>query len=442
MNIQGAQVEPDLLRGFNPNEDSAKAERSNLEDAIPRMFSQLLSSARPVIIAGAGIRTSGTAAAFLEFAEKLQVPVVTAFNAHDLIWNDHSLYVGRQGTGGDRAGNFVVQNSDFLLALGCRLSIRQVSYDWKKFARHAYKVMVDVDSAELQKPTLSIDLPIHSDLKDFFPAAMTKLSDLNLKPKWDGWIEWGKIRQNKYPVTLPEYWEKQSPINAYCAVDMLFKKLQSDDVVVCGDGTACVVAFQTGYIKRGQRLYHNSGSAPMGYDLPAAVGACLANDKKRVICLTGDGSIQMNIQELQTIVTHKLPIKIVVINNGGYHSIRQTQKNYFKDSPIGYDSSTGVSLPNFSKLAYAYDIPFEKSDSLVDFSERLDKFLNKDGPGMFEVCVQVEQPFAPKLSSRKLPDGRMASAPLEDMAPFLSRDELKSNMIVPLCVESVDHKVD
>ena len=319
MNIQGAKVDYQKLKGFNPLLEKVdlsfenRPTMSELENKIDQLLSLLLKAERPVILVGAGIRLSQTHDIFLKIVEKLKIPVTSGWNAHDVIWDDHPYYVGRPGSIGDRAGNFAVQNSDFLLVLGSRLNIRQVSYNWKAFARGAVKVMVDADLAEIHKPTLSIDLPIHADLKEFFPLFMEKINTQKLKD-WSSWIEWCKVRRKKYPVVLKEYWANTETVNPYCFVESLFEKLDGNDIIVTGDGTACVSTFQAAYLKKGQRLFTNSGSASMGYDLPAAIGAYFASKPSRIICITGDGSIQMNLQELQTIVTHKIPMKLFILN--------------------------------------------------------------------------------------------------------------------------------
>lgn len=430
MNIQGAFVEPDTLVGYEPAEDRAAFETTDLNAVAVDLLRRLRAAARPVLLVGTGVRVSGCHEAFLRVVAALGIPVAVSFNALDTLWADHPQFIGRQGTIGDRAGNFAVQNADLLLVLGCRLNIRQISYGWQNFARHAFKVMVDVDAAELRKPTLSIDLPVHADLRAFFPALQQALA-AESPGDHAAWLGWCQERARRYPVVLPEYWNVVGSVNPYCFMDVLFRTLPEGEVVVSGDGTASVTSFQAARLKKGQRLYHNSGSAPMGFDLPAAIGAAVATGG-RVVCLAGDGSIQMNLQELQTIVTHKLPIKIFVLNNRGYHSIRQTQRNYFPDNIVGCGTESGLGFPDFGKLAWAYGIPFRRVSSHADLDLAVGETLDGEGPQMCEVFLDLEQVFAPKLSSRRLPDGRMISSSLEDLAPFLSREELRENMLVPL----------
>lgn len=436
MNVQAAFVDPDELKSFNPESEmlcDLKKTKPLTKNCVD-LLKQLQEAKRPVILVGTGIRLSDSHSTLMKLVDKLSIPLVTAWNAHDVLWNDHPLYVGRPGTVGDRAGNFAVQNADFLIILGCRLNIRQISYNWKSFARAAYKVMVDVDEAELKKPTLEIDLPIHANLKDFLQV----LIDLDYSgptEKHKNYLSWCLERKNKYPVVLPEYWKNTQKVNPYCFVEALFNELPENELIVTGDGTACVVTFQSANLKKGQRLYTNSGCASMGYDLPAAIGAAFSTPKKRIICITGDGSIQMNIQELQTIVTYNLPIKIFILNNQGYHSIRQTQQNYFPDNVVGCGMESGLGFPDFSKLADCYRIPFHKICHHSELKENILACIQGEGPQICEVVLDLEQQFAPKLSSRKTADGRMISSPLEDLAPFLSREELAENMLIPLWKE-------
>jgi acetolactate synthase I/II/III large subunit len=429
INVQGALIETEELTDFDPKE-LQEPENPKLDPKAVELFWERFSQAkRPVVMAGAGVRISGAYSSYLKLIEHLGVPAVTAWNSHDLLWDDHPLYCGRPGTIGDRAGNFAVQNSDFLLVLGNRLNIRQVSYHWKAFAREAYKVMIDIDAAELKKPTLSIDLPIHANVADFMKAVVERPHP-KPTPEHQDWLNWCLERKKKYPVVLPEYWKTEKGINPYCFVDKLFEELDENERIVTGDGTACVVTFQAAKIKPGQRLYTNSGCASMGFDLPGAIGAYFAETPKRLICLAGDGSIQMNLQELQTIATHKLPVKIFVLNNQGYHSIRQTQQNYFPDNIVGCGTESGLGFPNMEKLAAAYGISYQKIEKTEDLTRQIQRTLTGDGPQICEVILDLNQQFAPKLSSRKLEDGRMVSAPLEDLFPFLSREELASNMII------------
>ena len=431
INVQATKIDPAALRGYDPAEDTPVFETRDLGAAVQHVLARLRAADRPVIYAGTGIRLSGQYDLFLKLADRLEIPVVTAWNSNDLLPDDHPAYAGRPGSIGNRAGNFTVQNSDCLLVLGSRLNIRLVSYNWENFARDAYKMAVDVDAAELKKPTLKIDYPIHADLAAFLPAL--NHATAGWSPQHAKWLAWCRERLKRYPVVLDEYWRLPEKVNPYCFMDRLFARLEEGEIIACGDGTACVTAFQAATIRAGQRLFHNSGCAAMGYDLPAAIGAAIARPElARIICLAGDGSMMMNLQELQTIAGRKLPVKIFVLNNTGYHSIRQTQANFFPDNIVGCGTDSGLSFPDFSRVADAFGLPFRRCARHSDLDAALSATLETPGPALCEVVLDLAQAFSPKLASRKLEDGRMITAPLEDMAPFLTREELRSNMLVPL----------
>lgn len=429
MNVQGAIIESDTLPGYDASEDALTFE-TDLEQSVLQLVERLKQAERPVILAGSGVRISGAYQEFLKLIDFLKLPVATAFNAHDLVPDEHPMYVGRPGTVGNRPGNFAVQNSDFLLVLGCRLNIRQIGYDYKTFARAAYTVMVDVDASELKKPSLRIDLPVHADLGEFI-RCLTKKAQSVHQPAHGKYLAWCKERLARYPVLQPQFFDRPSPVNPYVFASRLFEQLPDDAIVTTANATACVVTFQVARIRGQQRLFSDSGSAPMGFDLPAAVGACVASGKKRVITLAGDGSVMMNLQELQTIATNKLPITVFVLNNNGYHSIRQTQQNFFADSPIGFDKDSGVSFPDFGQLAAAFGLPYERVDCHADLDATLIRALGHEGPSICEVVLDPTQAFSPKAASRRLEDGRMVSSPLEDLAPFLPREELLENLLIP-----------
>lgn len=434
INVQSAEIDPTKLDGYDPREDAIAWETHDIDAACDEILRRLAAAERPVIYAGSGVRVCGRYAEFMQLIDRLGIPVVTAWNSNDLVPDDHSCYAGRPGSVGNRAGNFAVQNSDVLLVLGCRLNIRLISYNWENFARHAYKIWVDVDSSELKKPTVRPDFPVHADLGDVLPRLLARVMNYEFPvARFAGWRHWCKERLARYPVVLDGYWADSQNVNPYCFMDRLFAHVQADETIVTADGTACVAAFQAARIRQGMRLYHNSGSAPMGYDIPAAIGAAFAQERaKRVVCIAGDGSIMMNLQDLQTITGNRLPVKTFVLSNKGYHSIRQTQHAFFKDNVVGCGTDSGLSFPDWGRIAHAFDMPFARIESHAELDAAICRTLETNGPTFCEVVLDLRQPFAPKLSSRKLPDGRMITAPLEDMAPFLSRDELRENMIVPL----------
>ena len=434
VDVQGSQIDPSSLRGYDPGEDALATDHDRLPEICADIIERISKAKRPVIMAGTGVRAAAAVDVFQQVIEKLQIPVTTAWT-HDTIATSNPLFCGRPGSIGDRPGNFTVQNSDLILVIGSRLNVRQVSYNWANFARHAFKIQVDIDAAELEKPMVKIDLPICSDARLFLEEMDRQLTAHTPPESHRNWLAWCAERQRRYPVFQPEKQTSQGQeINPYHFAHVLFQELAADDVIACGDATATITTFQCADIQLGQRLLSNSGAASMGYDLPAAIGAAVARDGNRIICLAGDGSVQMNIQELQTIAHHRWPIKLFVLNNGGYLSIRQTQSNFF-GLQIGSTAESGVSFPDHVKLARAYGLHASRLQG-PDFVEQLRLVLASPHPEVCEVMLDRTQTFEPKLTSRRLPDGRMVSSPLEDMAPFLSREELQENMLVPLLEES------
>jgi acetolactate synthase-1/2/3 large subunit len=444
IDMQSAKIAPELIKEWDGNLTTLALDPAvtantrlelqqtynNLEIHLDHILDQLKKSKRPVLFAGAGIRLSNQYENFLKLVSSLGIPTVTGWNAHDALPNFNECYAGRPGTVGDRAGNFTVQNSDLLIVLGSRLNVRQVSYNHKNFASRAYKIHVDIDQTELNKPTLHTDYKIVADLKKFIPKFLGRLSNYVTPKDHIDDLNWCKERVNRYPVVLPEYHHKENQLNPYLFVDELLKNLAEDDCIITGNGSACVISFQTAKIKSGQRLFTNSGNASMGYDLPASIGACLARNKQRVICLAGDGSLMMNIQELQTVLGYKLPIKIIVLNNNGYLSIKQTQQNYFPDNVFGTCPSDGVTLPNFVKLAHAFGLKSYKVENIDQWRSNTIQYaiINND-PVLIEVMLDPEQNFSPKLTAKKLDDGTMLAPSLENMSPFLTDEEMAKNRI-------------
>lgn len=430
LNVQASQIDPDQLTGLDPAELSEPWKDTDLNKVSKEIFEKIAQAKRPIVFAGGGVRLSGQHQAFIQLVEKLGVPVVTGWNAHDVIWNAHPNYVGRPGSIGDRAGNFAVQNADLLLILGSRLNIRQVSYNWKSFAREAYKIWVDIDVLELQKPTVKAEMPVLASLTDLLPILL-RTPYKGVTSEQIAWLAWCKERQRRFPTVLPEYWNNER-INTYCFISSLFDQLKEGQNIVTGNGSACVVSFQAATLKPGQRLWTNSGCATMGYDLPAAIGVTKALDGEPVVCLAGDGSIMMNLQELQTIVGNHLPIKIFILNNSGYVSIFQTHRNFFGGVEVGGGPKSGVSFPSFEHLSAGFGIPYLKCASHAELNEKIAQTLATKGPVICELIIDENQPFAPKLSAKQHPDGRITSPALEDLSPFLSREELLENMIIDL----------
>jgi len=426
VDVQSAQIDPEQLRHYDPSEDALVFDSAKVEAQVADVLDRIHKAERPVVFAGSGVRIGGALVEFERTIRSLQIPVVTAWT-HDLIASDDELFCGRPGTIGERAGNFTVQNSDLLLVLGSRLNIRQISYNWKSFARFATGIQVDIDEAELRKPLHRPDVAIHCDVKIFLAEMARQLErSIPANLAHAQWLDRARQWKTRYPMVQQKQRVAGPPLNPYDFIERLFEMLGANDAVVCGNATACIVPFQTAKLKKGQRLISNSGSASMGHDLPAAIGVAVAR-KARTICIAGDGSLQMNIQELQTVVGNALPIKIFVLNNGGYLSIRQTQMGFFKGRTIGESPASGVTFPNMASIAAAYGIPsftIEKESDL----EVVRRELDSPGATLFDVRLDPAQEFEPRLRSRIYADGSIQTPELEDMYPFLTPEELAANM--------------
>ena len=431
LDIQGAYVETDELRGYSLKVPEAQTE---MDYAVGIVMQKLKEARRPVIYAGNGIRLAGGVKLLEQLAEKFELPVVTCWDSIDLIASDNRYYCGRGGTMGDRAGNFAVQNSDLLICIGTRLNIYQVGYNVNTWARAAYTVVVDIDAEELKKPILRADLPVCADAKAFMQALIQ--SDAIERMDSKHWIEQCNAWKQKYPVVQKYQYEAKGAVNVYALMGTLSRMLPEYAVTVVANGSASVVGSQSYYIKQDDRFIMNCGVSSMGYGLPAAIGACIAANRRSVICMEGDGSIMMNLQELQTMVTNKLPIKLFIINNGGYHQIRQTQNNIFHNGLVGVGPESGdLGFPDFKKLAAAFNVPYVEIHENNKLKDGLKKVFLHEEYVLCEVFVTMEQKFEPKSATKKLLDGTLVSPPLEDLAPFLSREELAKNMYIPLIPE-------
>ncbi len=448
LNVQAAYVDENKLEGFDPAECEGVCPPAVGAETADMVIELVKNAKRPVFYAGNGIRIAGAFEVFRKVADKLNIPVVTGWNSIDAIEDENPLYVGRGGIMGDRPGNFAVQNSDLVLAVGNRLSIRQVGYNYKTWARKAYVVMVDADAEEMKKPTLHVDMAIHADALDFLNMMNRQLTSNGYSgEKFNEWLKICENWKKNYPVISEQHFMDKDKVNVYAFIGALSSRLRKNQITVVGNGSACVVGSHGYIIKEGQRFIINSAIASMGYDLPAAIGASFAQYDgasldsesiydKEIILVTGDGSIQMNLQELQTIIHHKLPIKIFIINNEGYHSIRQTQKNFFGEPLVGVgNDSMDLSFPSMEKLSYAYGYPYYKITDNTMLSEVLTEVLKAEGPLICEVFVNTTQKFEPKSATKRLEDGTLVSAPLEDLAPFLPKEELKEIMLIPLVDE-------
>ena len=422
LDIQGAMVDETKLREFDACELVDEVKHDLVNQQIDELIERIQQSKSPVIYVGNGIRLAKRVDKFVKLAEKLQIPVVTAISSSDIIWYDHPLCYGKPGICGDRIGNIMVQNSDLLIILGTRLSIRQVGYAYDLLAPRAYKVMVDVDRAEMEKPTLCINMPIHANLSEFIDKLFDRIAEVRL-PDFKEWRAWGRKIESKLPSLFEDNPSVQGYVSSYVFADELFKQLQAGDVVVTGNGTAYTSTYQAMKVKEGVRVFANQGCAAMGYDLPAGIGAVVSNHTGKTVLVTGDGSIQMNIQELQTLITYHFPLKIFVLENEGYLAIKTTQKSFFGGHFTGSNPVSGVVCPDLKKIAEAYGIPFIRvNEEGTVLKNAIQKTLNMDGPAICEIIMHPEQTLFPKSASFRDENGKMTSAPLDRMAPFMPEE--------------------
>lgn len=423
MDIQGAVVEDSEFIHYTSSGDEAVPAVSSAD--FKRVQDVLNRAKRPVIIAGQGVRIAGAVPEFKAFVERFNIPYVASRLGIDLLSSDHPLFIGRIGTKGDRAGNFAVQNADFVLVLGSRLSVSSTGHQYETFAREAEVIVVDIDAFEHQKNTVLIDHFIHGDLKDFLCNYSDSFPKVSVA--WSGkCLQWKK----KWPVCLPEYSDDSDGINLYWFTDRLSKIAGENSVIVSDAGSAFYVVSQGFMFSKKQRYVTSGGQAEMGYTLPAAIGTASAFPEWNTLAITGDGSLQMNIQELQTLLHYQLPVKLFVWNNNGYLSIRATQRKFFQGRFIGTDSASGVSFPDLQKLCVAYGISYLRAEKNAGLDQIIRSALEEKGPVVIEIMCISDQEIVPSAASMRKDDGSMISKPLEDMYPFLSREEFFQEMIV------------
>ena len=389
----------------------------------------LKAAKRPAIIVGSGVHNAHCEELFLKVAESLNIPVLTSISGIDLIPSDHPLFFGRPGILGERPANLIMQNSDLFIVLGTRMGIRICGYAYETVARAAKKVMVDIDPNELEKPTFRPDVKICADAGDFLRALAVELPSLGPKAEW---LDYCRRVRAKYPVILPEHRARTDYVSSYVLPEAIMRHAPDPLTVVTSNGIAYTSTFQAIPIRKGMRMFSNEACASMGYGLPAAIGAAFADAGRTVVCFEGDGSIQMNIQELQTLLNYKLPVKLFVYNNGGYLSIKTTQRAFFNGRFMGSEAGSGVILPSFEKIAAAYGLPYFRLKNNQVLDAKLPEIFATEGPALVEVMLDPFEKLGPKAASKKLPDGTMVSAPLEDMAPFLPREEFAANMLIPV----------
>ena len=418
LDIQGTFIDEDNLEHYIPEPKQSK----NLDYDVLEQY--LKEAKRPIVVAGYGIHLANAQNEFVKFIEKHNLPVAFTYLTIDLLPSNHPLYVGRLGTKGDRAGNFAVQNSDLVISLGSSLSVSVTGFRYETFAREAKKFVVDIDVNEHKKPTIKVDHIVEADVKDF-------LSDCEVDYKADQWwvdkcINW----RDKWPVMIEDYKDTTKGINIYYFLSELSKRNKPDAITISDAGSAYYTTSQALQIKDKQRYITSGAQADMGFTLPAAIGAAVASGGKNIIGITGDGSFQMNIQELQTIVNFNLPIKIFVLNNGGYLSIRNTMDKFFNSRYYGTDAKSGLTLPEVSKIGLAYGIPCYKLSTSEDLEETLETILNTEGPVLVDVVCPFKQDMSPSSSAKQNEEGKIVSQPLENMSPFLSEEEFKNEMII------------
>jgi acetolactate synthase-1/2/3 large subunit len=418
LDIQGKVIETDNLKEYAP--ENAHGSTALDPNVIADIAAELQSAERPVIIAGSAVRTSGALASLYKLAEKLKLPVICPTSTVDIMSHENTLYYGMFGVFGGRAGNYIVQNADLLVSLGARLSFKQIGFNYEAFSPDSRKVVVDTDAEELKKPTVKIDIPVCADVKDVIEG----LCDFDFDGITDNkhkWLEYCGFLKRKFAEPKRE---KRDSISAYDFADKFWKKVSDNTLVVLGNNCAAVSMLQNGIRTCGQRLYGNVNCGTMGYDIPAAIGAAVARGGE-VFCVTGEGSFQMNIQELQTIVHYDLPVKIVVFNNNSYQAIVNTQANFFKGEFAGCNNESGVSFPSFAKLADAYGFPHITISRADEIDDAIEKLLNIHGRAILELVQTAPDPIEPKLSSKKTADGSMVSTSIDVLFPFLSDEEHK-----------------
>ena len=426
VDVQGTLIDEKKLKHFiYPKDD--KSNKKKLKSDINYLILLLKKSERPVLISGFGIRLSGAIEQFKQLVKILNIPVLYNINGVDILAHDHPLKIGLVGPFGHRRANFVLQNADLVLSIGSSLGLEATGYNFNGFASEAKKIAVNIDAGELDKPNIKIDIPIVADAKEFIELFLTKIKKEKfiISNKWNNTcLSWKK----RYPTMIKDYFVNKNHVNSYVFMDILSDLLSSEDVLTTGIGLD-VVSFYTAFkTKNNQRSFVNKHFGGMGWCLPLAIGACVGNNKKRTICVTGDGSIQFNIQELNTINYYRLPIKIFVFNNKGYKSIRDTQNNLFDGRLVGADQTSGVANPNFKKLADAFDFKYSFIKNNEELKLKISQVLKENGHVLCEVNIDADQTRMPKTSTYRGEDGNLYSKPLEDMWPFLPREELYKNM--------------
>ncbi len=431
LDVQAASIDRENLASWAPDKPVTTMTNGLNNKTITDIETLLSEAERPLIIAGHGVRLAGGAKMFQAWVEDLGVPVVSTWNALDLLPFDHPLYVGRPGVVALRAPNFAVQNCDLLISIGCRLDNIITAFNPKGFAREAKKIVVDIDQNEIDKLDMDITIPIACDAAEFIKSLAK--SEVSFHSRWEPWrnrcVDWKK----RYTVNDGKPFPHADIISHYQLMDALSEVIPENMLVSTGSSGLAVEAFYIVFRnKTGQRVFLTSGLGSMGYGLPAAIGACFANGLKPMVAIESDGSLQLNIQELATIASFNLPITIIVMNNDGYASIRNTQKNYFNERYVGTGPEAGLKFPDLKKIALAYELDYLKVEGVSELNEKLEKSIGSESPIIIDVQLIKNEVLMPKVSALPQPDGSIISMPLEDMTPLLSLEELRSEMLVSL----------
>jgi len=424
VDVQACRVDETTMKHFVQEYNG----RHSISDAqIDAVVSQIEKAKRPVFYVGAGVNVASASEDFRKLAEKLNIPVLVHWNGMNLLENEHPLFMGHPGAVGQRAANFVLQNADLLITIGTRLALLQTGFNFAGYAKNAFHVMVDIDKAELDKPTLHPNLKIQGDAGEFIRKLL--VSDIQVGD-YSKWIIKGKEWNAKYPSLNPEWLKDSKYINSFYFVDELSRQMNANDVYCGGRAGTCVDAIiQAFNVKKGQGVYVTKGLSSMGNGLPAAIGAAYAT-KKKVVCVNGDGGFAMNIQELEVIRRDKLPVKMFILDNQGYSTVRNTQTNVFDGHFVGCNENSGLTIGNIKGVAEAYGIKTFMLKHAENMAATISDVLSYDGPALCIVWVDPAQPIVPRQANYKTPEGQMASRPLEDMRPLLERDELEEIMSV------------
>lgn len=425
--VQGATIDETTLEGYAAPEDTSILRDAALASQVSLVIAELKAAARPLLVAGNGVHLSRSEALLLKLANRMGIPVVTPDASKDLLPENHPSYIGLFGTAGQRRGNFAIQNCDCFLGLGVGFILKKVGFNYKGFAPKAKKIVVDIDAGQLRHQIIKPDIAIQADAAEFMGEMLRQLEGATFSApgKWlDACAKW----KSRYPLVAPEDFNATAHVNSYAFVNKLSDLAEASDVIVGGSGLDTCSVIQAFKVKPGQRSFTSINWGAMGWDLPLSVGACVASGRKRTICVTGDGSVQMNLQELMTIRFHNLPVKIFIFNNRGYASIRATQNSLFDGRVVASDPASGVGNPNFQKLAEAYGMAYCRIENNGELTAGISRALSLDGPVICEVNIAPEQGISPKASAFRREDGTLESRPLEDMSPFLPREEIWENM--------------